>query len=363
MTRIFRLERSSRTALISFVAALAVRKIWFVKESDVNWSVRKPFAFGWLFTLLLWQPLSAQQLPQYSLYMLDPVQLNPAAAGLENTLVATGAYRAQWTGLPGNPVGQRISAHLPLNIINSGIGFAGEIDELGARRYSRFGVAYNYQLTRGKNKFSLGVNARMNQLRLFGDRLRTPDGTYDPPQNVLVHNDDLLPNGELTSSQFSLGAGLYYKGEQLEVGISALHLNAPVVELESLDWTLARQYNLFVRYTMDIFGSWQFIPSALVRNDGVQTQAELSAVFQRDENIFLGTSVRGYNESTLDAVVLLAGLKVSPKITLAYAYDLSLSGLRDVQSGTHEVVIGYRLGTPIGAGSPPPIIYNPRTKE
>lgn len=315
-----------------------------------------------LITLLLCEPAKAQQLAQYSLYMLDPVQLNPAAAGLENTLVATGAYRAQWTGIPGNPVGQRISAHLPLNIINSGIGFVGELDQLGARRYARFGLAYNYQITRGKNKLSFGINARMNQLRLSGNELRSPDGNYNAP-NVFIHNDDLLPNGEISSQQFSLGAGLYYKGQQLEVGVSALHLNAPVVELEAIDWTLERQYNLFARYTVDVLGNWQFKPSLLVRSDGVQTQAELSAIFQRDGNIFLGTSLRGYNESTLDAVVLMAGLKVSPKVTLAYAFDLSLSGLRDVQSGTHEIVIGYRLGTPIGAGLPPPIIFNPRTKE
>lgn len=328
-----------------------------------NKVVRKTIALFFLFALLLCQPLKAQQLAQYSLYMLDPVQLNPAAAGLDNTLVATGAYRTQWTSLPGNPVGQRISAHLPLNMINSGIGFAGEIDELGARRYFRFGLAYNYQLTRGANKIAFGINARMNQMRLYGNRLITPEGVYNPPQNVFVHNDDLLPNGEITSNQFSVGAGLFFKGRQLELGVSALHLNAPVVSLEALDWTLERQYNLFARYTMDVFGSWQFMPSALVRSDGIQTQAELSALFQRDGNIFLGTSVRGYNESTLDAVVLMAGLNVSPKVSLAYAYDLSLSGLRNVQSGTHEIVIGYRLGTPIGAGLPPPIIYNPRTKE
>lgn len=321
-----------------------------------------PGRFIALLLILVGGQVNAQQLAQYSLYFMDPVQLNPAAAGLENTLVATGAYRAQWTNLPGNPVGQRLSAHLPLNIISSGIGFEAELDELGARRYTRFGMSYNYQFTRGRNKFSLGVNARMNQLNFSGNELRTPEGTYNEP-NVIVHNDDLLNNAELNGQQLSIGAGLYYQGDRLEVGLSALHLNAPTLELDILDWSLQRQYNLFMRYELDIFGDWKVQPSLLIRSDGVQTQAELSAVFQRDGNLFLGTSLRGYNESTFDAVVLLVGLKISPKVTLAYAYDLSLSALRDVQSGSHEIVISYRLGSPIGAGSPPPIIYNPRTKE
>lgn len=307
--------------------------------------------------------LYSQQLPQYSLYTLDPVQFNPAAAGLENTLVAVAAYRSQWSGFTGNPVSHRVSAQLPLNVISSGIGFTAEIDALGARRLSRFGLAYNYQLTRGRNKLSIGISARLNQLSLRGDLLRTPDGQYDTEPNIFIHNDDLLPIGEIGSQQFSVGAGLYYQTERLEFGVSAMNLNAPIVELEAINWKLQRQYNLFLRYQLNVFGDWNLRPSLLLRSDGTQTQAELTAIFQRNENIFFGSSLRGYNENTFDAVVLMAGLKVSPKVSLAYAYDLGLSRLRNAQSGSHEIVIGYRLGTPIGAGSPPPIIFNPRTKE
>ncbi|MEL6143553.1 MAG: type IX secretion system membrane protein PorP/SprF, partial [Bacteroidota bacterium] len=113
--------------------------------------------FGFFGLLAFSFSLHAQQLAQYSLYFLDPVQLNPAYAGLDNSLSATGTYRSQWSGLPGNPVGQRLSAHLPLYIISSGIGFDAEIDELGARRYTRFGLSYNYQLVRGRSVWSLGV--------------------------------------------------------------------------------------------------------------------------------------------------------------------------------------------------------------
>lgn len=316
-----------------------------------------------LFFLFAVSNISAQQLAQYSLYTLDPIQFNPAAAGLENTLIATAGYRTQWVGIPGNPVSQRISAELPLNIISSGIGFTAEFDELGARRYSRFGFAYNYQFTRGRNKLSIGFNTRLNQIRLLGDQLRTPDGNYNQDQNIIVHNDALLPSGQINSKQLSFGAGLFYKTDLLEIGLSALHLSEPVVKLEAINWSLKRQYNFFLRYQMDVLGSWELRPSLLLRSDGVQTQAEISAILQREKNIFFGTSLRGYNENTFDAVVLMAGLNLSSKVNLAYAYDLSLSALRDAQSGSHEIVVGYRLGTPIGKGSPPPIIFNPRTKE
>lgn len=304
----------------------------------------------------------AQQLPRYSLYFLDPVQLNPAYAGLDNSLSVTAGYRSQWTNLPGNPVSQRLSAHLPLYIASSGIGVTAEIDELGARRYTRFGASYNYQLVRGRSVWSIGVNARMNQLQLDGNLLRTPTGDYSEP-NVIVHNDDLLTSTQVNDQQLSFGAGLYYQSDRLEGGLSVLHLNAPAIALESFDWTLERQYSLFLKTRMDFVGSWMLEPSLLVRSDGIQTQVDISAVARNENNIFLGTSFRGYNENTIDAVVILAGLNVSPQITLAYAYDLTLSNLRDVQNGSHEIVVKYNLGKPIGAGVPPPIIFNPRTKE
>ncbi|NJO86583.1 MAG: PorP/SprF family type IX secretion system membrane protein [Lewinella sp.] len=203
----------------------------------------------WVLLLLIWAwaPLAAQQLAQYSLYFLDPVQLNPAYVGLDNSLSVTLGYRSQWTGLPGQPVGQRVSAHLPLYILSSGIGLEAEIDEIGARRYSRFGAAYSYQLVSGRRVWSLGLGARLNQLQLDGSQLRTPSGTYDLGQRILVHNDDLLAVSQVNDQQLSFSAGLYYQSERLEGGISALHLNSPVATLAALDWRLERQYSLYLR--------------------------------------------------------------------------------------------------------------------
>lgn len=315
--------------------------------------------FLFVFSPLL---LQAQQLAQYSLYMLDPAQFNPAYAGLDNSLSITAAYRSQWVNLAGSPISQRLSAHLPIKIISSGIGFNAEIDALGARRYSRFGIDYNFQLTRRRSVWSLGLNARMNQLQLDGSLLRTSSGQYDEP-NILVHNDDLLPNSLLNNQQLSFGAGLYYQSEKIEGGLSVLHLNMPKLELNDIDWVLKSQFTVFLRAQLEAFGAWQLRPSLLLRSDGVQTQLDLSALLRHENTIFFGTSFRGYNENSRDAVMLLGGLNVSPQITLAYAYDLTLSGLRNVQTGSHEIVLKYHLAKPIGEGIPPPIIYFPRTKE
>jgi len=98
----------------------------------------------------------------------------------------------------------------------------------------------------------------------------------------------------------------------------------------------------------------------LVKSNISQTQIDFSVIVKYNDNIFLGTSFRGYNSDNTDALVLMTGIKLSEKIRLAYAYDLSLSSLNTVNSGSHEILLNYNLGKPIGKGKPPRVIYNPR---
>ncbi|MEO6037162.1 MAG: PorP/SprF family type IX secretion system membrane protein, partial [Saprospiraceae bacterium] len=135
--------------------------------------------------------LTAQQAPQYSLFMLNPYAANPAYAGLENTLVVTGVYRQQWSGLKGAPLTQHINAHLPLYVIRSGLGLKVENDAIGAHRVTQASASYDYQLELGRNALlSVGVGAGYLQYTLDGDKLRAPQGTYVEPGGLFDHNDN-----------------------------------------------------------------------------------------------------------------------------------------------------------------------------
>jgi hypothetical protein len=81
---------------------------------------------------------------------------------------------------------------------------------------------------------------------------------------------------------------------------------------------------------------------------------------QYNDNIFLGASFRGYSKNTQDALAIFGGVKLSPKMKLAYSYDVTLSGLNTIAQATHEIVLQYNLGKEFGKGKLPPIIYNPR---
>lgn len=306
--------------------------------------------------------LSAQQLPRYSMPWLDPVQFNPAYAGLDNSLSITGTYRSQWTGLEGQPVGQRVSAHLPFYYLSSGVGVEVELDEIGARGLNSFGLSYNYQLVTGQSVWSLGLSARMLQLSLNGELLRTPEGNYEDP-NTIIHNDALLPVGNINDGAMSFGAGIFYQSENLEGGISVRNFNNPVIAFPGVDYSLDQQYHGYLRARFDLIRAWEVLPMAYAVVAGPQQQFSLGATIRYDENFFAGAAYRGHSGQTTDALVLSGGLNLSEKVTLAYAFDLTLSNLRTVQDGSHEITIKYNLRQRIGAGVLPPRIYHPRAKE
>ena len=318
--------------------------------------------FTFVALALGFSPVFGQQPAQYSLFMMNKLNWNPAYAGLDNSLSATGVYRAQWAGLEGNPITQNVNVHMPLYILSSGIGINLENDELGAERRTTGTVSYNYQLPVGRRGLlAIGLSAGLAQRTLDGSKLRSPDVDYDIDASVIIHNDGLLPISQINASAATFGAGIYYYSERFEAGFAARNLSEPTVELDAISLVLKRTFFFNAGGHFDLGGSLSLHPSLLARSDLAQTQTDIAAILQYNDNIFGGASFRGYNSDNIDAVAFIAGFKLSENVTLAYAYDLTLSALNQVSNGSHEVMINYNLNKRLGTGRPPKVIYNPRT--
>lgn len=300
----------------------------------------------------------AQQAPQYSLYMFNKLNWNPAYAGLDHSLSLTGGLRSQWTEIEGNPETQYVYLHAPLLFASSGVGIGLENDNIGAQINTTIQLAYSYQLNLGDSKIlSFGIGGNFIQRTLDGSLLRTPDGIYE---NIINHQDDILPNTRENATAVSFSAGIYYYSETIEGGISVDHVSEPTVDFTTFSPTLSRTITGFIGTNLDISSSISFHPSLIVASDLTQTQPQLSAIFKYNDNIFGGGALRGYNNETLDAFTIIAGFKLGENITFGYAYDISLSGLRVISNESHEIVLNYNLNTSFGQGRPPKIIYNPR---
>ncbi len=310
--------------------------------------------------ILLALPLTGQQPGHYSLFFMNKMHWNAAYAGLDNSLSITGAFRSQWVGLEGSPTSQNLNMHMPLYIARGGIGINVENDVFGAERLTSATLAYNYQLPLGSGVLSIGLAGGIVQRALDGSKLRTPDGNYSEP-GIIEHNDDLLPPVEETVLLPTFDAGLFYKSEWLEIGLSSKNLLESSADFSTVSLQLVRNYFAVVDVHLELSRAFKLHPSLFVRSDFTQTQTDVGFRLQYNDNMFGGASLRGYNSTSIDAAAILFGLNLSEKITLAYAYDLTLSDLNVVSNGSHEIMLNYNLNKPIGAGRPPNVIYNPRS--
>ncbi|MEM9885515.1 MAG: type IX secretion system membrane protein PorP/SprF [Bacteroidota bacterium] len=302
----------------------------------------------------------AQQPAQYSLHMFNRMAYNPAYAGMDNSLSMTGVFRKQWVDLAGSPTSQHVNVHAPLPFLSSGFGLTFQNDELGAERNLGLTAAYNYQIPVGRSGIlAIGVAGGIVQKNLNGAIIRTPDGSYTDG-NVINHQDGLLPINEVAATAPNIEAGIYYKSERFEAGFAARNLLEQEFAFPTFNPSALRAYFFNASANFDLTSTLSMQPSVFVKSDVLQTQVDFSVLFQYNDNISVGASFRGYDANTSDALALIGGFRLSEKVRLYYSYDVTLSGLNTVNTGSHEILVNYNLNKEFGEGVPPPIIYNPR---
>ena len=290
--------------------------------------------------------------------MLNRYQFNPAYAGMDRSLSINGMYRAQWVDLPGNPVQQNINAHMPLYFLKGAVGMAINHETIGAESALRASLSYNYVLQTPIGLFSGGLAAGFLQKGLDGAALRAPDGDYEGA--IIIHNDASLPNAMVRGYAPEFSAGIYFVGSNIEAGIAVTDYMIGQVEMTGASFKGKPAVNIFAEYAVESFGAFALYPTFLVRTDFNHTQIEAGVRTVYDRFLMLGAGVRGYSGTTIDAITVLMGLRISDHVNLAYGYDITLSALNQVSSGSHEIVLKYNLNKPIGAGLAPPVIYSPR---
>ena len=316
-----------------------------------------------LFACCISISLFSQQSGNYSLYMFNKFSFNPAYAGMDNSLSLTGVYRKQWSGLTDSPISQNFNVHAPLYILNGGIGINVESEQLGLESNLLATFSYNFRLPVGKiGVLAIGASGGIYQKTLDGARILTPEGFYEGL--TINHNDNLpLPTNEVSEKTPTFNAGIYFQSERFEAGISTINILEPVIEGDFFSAVLSRNYFFNAAYLFDLTRSITVHPSLLIKTDLVEYQMEASLLFKYNDNIMIGGAFRGYNTNTIDAASIIVGLKLSEKISIAYAYDYTLSALDVLSNGSHEIMVNYNLNREIGKGKLPKIIFNPRYIE
>ena len=161
----------------------------------------------------------AQTGPQNSLYLIDLYSINPAYAGLDHSLSVNFNYRDQWPGLQSNPKRFYANAHIPVYLINGGVGLELSSDQLGALRFNTFRLSYNRITRTNFGIFSYGGSLGFRSTQLDGTALITPEGIYSA--GTIDHQDPFLSNSLDSRVNLSSSIGIF--------AVSYTHLTLPTI--------------------------------------------------------------------------------------------------------------------------------------
>lgn len=270
-----------------------------------------------------------QQRPQYTQYMYNTQTLNAGYTGTQGTLAASLLYRSQWVGIDGSPETQSFAAH---GLVKERIGLGLTIvnDNLGATNNLEINANFAYYIRTGqKTKLSFGLNAGMDILNVDYSKGNFSNG-LDP---IFQEN--------LSEFRPMVGAGVFYYGAKWYLGASSTNLlNSQIYNSDDNVVTERKsQYYFMGGYVFDLSESVKFKPAVLTKHvAGSPITVDVSANFLLLERLSLGLAYR-YD----DAVSALAGFHITSKFFLGYAYDYTVTGLGDYNSGSHEIILTYNL--------------------
>ena len=290
-----------------------------------------------LYVLVLFSGcIYAQQDAQFTQYMYNTININPAYAGSRGSLNVFALHRTQWVGLDGAPVTSTLSVNTPIKESNLGLGVSIISDKIGPSEETNISVDMAYSINTSDDfKLSFGIKASANLLNIDFNKLTQ----YDSNDNIFAYNVDnrFSPN---------IGVGLYYHSDKTYVGISAPNL----LETRHFDRYasagsnshLANEkihYYLIAGHVFDLNPNVKFKPSVLTKVvQGAPLQVDVSGNFMINDKFVAGVAYRW--SAALSGMV---GFQVNHSWFIGYGYDLETTRLTNYNSGSHEIFLRYEL--------------------
>ena len=287
---------------------------------------KKLFSFILMFTFIV---SFAQQDAQFTQYMYNTININPAYAGSRGVLSIFALHRTQWVGLDGAPVTNAVSVNTPLNANNLGLGVTVVNDKIGPTHENTISADLSYTIPASETfKLSFGIKATANLFDLDVTRLNPAD---DDP-SLHDYSNKFSPN---------IGAGVYLHSEKAYVGFSIPNFieskryddNEVAIFKEKIT------YYLIAGYVFDLNSDIKFKPAVLTKMvEGAPLQADVSANFMFMNKFVVGAAYRW--SAALSAMV---GFQVSEGLYIGYGYDHETTNLNHYNSGSHEIFLRYEL--------------------
>jgi len=272
----------------------------------------------------------AQQDAQYTQYMYNTININPAYAGSRGAMSIFGLYRTQWVGLDGAPETSSFSLNTPLSNSNLGLGVSFVNDKIGPTNENALSADLSYTVPTSETfKLSFGIKATANLFSLDVNKLN-PEHQGDPQFQDL--KSKFSPN---------VGAGVYYHSDKAYIGLSVPNF-IETNRYDDNDTAIFKDkinYNLIAGYVFDLDPYIKFKPAVLTKMvEGSPLQVDLSANFMFNDKFVAGLAYRW--SAALSA---MAGFQVTDGLFIGYSYDRETTRLNNYNSGSHEIFLRFEF--------------------
>ncbi|MBN7813052.1 type IX secretion system membrane protein PorP/SprF [Algoriphagus sp. H41] len=286
----------------------------------------------------------AQQIPQFSQYIFNPVYINPAYAGYKQELYLQSFYRKQWTGVAGSPetFGVAGDVYLP----ESRLGIGGQVisDRVGAQRTSAVygNLSYHLQL-RDTRYLSFGTAVGLVNSTLDGELLHY--GSDDDPTMAAGREQVFYPD---------LKAGLFLYDQQFFLGLSVDQMISSLLDLDKGDMMIQPVPHAYLSggLFLDLSSSLSLLPSFMYMDDfKAPARLDLNTSLVINDAVWIGGGYRmgidmpgreiqaGLSKSA--AVIGTVQVLIRESLRLGYAYDHNVSGVSVKDFSSHDISISY----------------------
>lgn len=299
----------------------------------------------------------AQTDPQFSQYYELPSFYNPAAIGRTDYINIRGAGRLQWMGIEHAPQSFLLTGDMPFKFIGKrfATGLTMYQESIGLFRTMALDARLGYKLRKWGGEFTFGVSAGMYDQKFKGSETYLPDDD-DYHQGT----DNGVPTQDLHGTAFDLGAGVFYEHKHWWAGVSAKHITSPTVTLNSDNGASSGEsgetrYEFRAGRTLYFMAGgnipvkntlFEVMPSMMVKSDFTFTTAELTARMRYNKFLSFGA---GYRWNDAVYATIAAEFK---NFYVGYSYDYPVTAIAKASSGSHEIVVGYRMKLDLGDKNP-----------
>jgi type IX secretion system PorP/SprF family membrane protein len=299
--------------------------------------MKKVFLVLW--ASVLWIEAFSQQERQLSHYMYDLISVNPASAGSTEKISAHAIMRQQWVGIDGAPEELVLNLDAPFRLFKAdhGVGVSIWSDKEGFNKDINLSLSYAYQFHVGNGKLGLGLSGSFMNRKLDGGKWNIPDSPLHD------QGDDAIPKGTQNEFIFDVGAGLFYRTEELYVGISSTHLMQDEFVYESEGTAaqakekMVRHYYMTAGYNLQLSNpAFELLPSVMLQSDAKTTKIDLNTTVLYNKKFWFGVTYR-----VGAAVVGMIGIEILNGLKVGYSYDFDTTALSSFSNGSHEVMLGY----------------------